>query len=60
MAVALKKQAVYDDLFSLPDNMVGEIIDGELIATPRPSRRRGNSRLRSREPWPSRARTCST
>ena len=41
MAVALKKQAVYDDLFSLPDNMVGEIIDGELIATPRPSRRHG-------------------
>jgi len=39
MAEALKKLASYDDLFSLPDNMVGEIIDGELIATPRPSRR---------------------
>jgi len=41
MALAAKKQASYDDLFSLPDNMVGEIIDGELIATPRPSRRHG-------------------
>ncbi len=41
MALSAKKQASYDDLFSLPDNVVGEIIDGELIATPRPSRRHG-------------------
>jgi hypothetical protein len=39
MAEALKKRASYDDLFSLPDNMVGEIIDGGLIATPRASRK---------------------
>lgn len=39
MAQAVKKQASYEDLFDLPDNMVGEIIDGELIATPRPSRK---------------------
>ena len=39
MAEAVKKQASYDDLSSLSDNMVGEIIDGELIVTPRPSRR---------------------
>lgn len=39
MAEALKKKASYEDLFDLPDNMVGEIIGGDLIATPRPSRK---------------------
>jgi len=34
-----KKKASYDDLFNIPENMTGEIIDGELIATPRPSRK---------------------
>lgn len=34
-----RKTATYDDLYSIPDNMVGEIIDGELIASPRPSRK---------------------
>lgn len=29
---------VYEDLFTIPDNMTGEIINGELIVTPRPSR----------------------
>lgn len=33
------KNATYEDLFTIPENMTGEIIDGELIATPRPSRR---------------------
>ena len=33
-----KRKAVYEDLYNLPENMTGEIIDGELIATPRPSR----------------------
>jgi len=33
------KRAVYEDLFAIPENMTGEIIDGELIVTPRPSRR---------------------
>ncbi len=33
------KIATYDDLYSIPENMTGEIIDGELIVTPRPSRR---------------------
>jgi Uma2 family endonuclease len=41
MAEVLKEPASYDDLFSLPDTLVGEIIDGELIATPRPSRKHG-------------------
>ena len=36
-----KKKATYEDLCALPENMVGEIIDGELHATPRPSFRHG-------------------
>lgn len=34
-----KKRATPDDLSNLPENMVGEIIDGELLVTPRPTRR---------------------
>jgi len=33
------KEATYEDLYDLPENMTGEIIDGELIVTPRPSRK---------------------
>jgi Uma2 family endonuclease len=32
-----KRRATYDDLCRVPDTMVAEIIDGELIATPRPA-----------------------
>jgi Uma2 family endonuclease len=32
-----KRRATYDDLLKLPEHLVGEIIDGELIATPRPA-----------------------
>jgi len=39
MPQLLKQKAVYKDLFSLPENMTGEIIEGELVAAPRPSRR---------------------
>jgi Uma2 family endonuclease len=39
MAEPAKKKAVYEDLFGLPENMTGEIINGELIVTPRPSRK---------------------
>ena len=31
-----KKNAKYDDLYSIPDGWVGEIIDGDLYAFPRP------------------------
>ncbi len=31
-----RKKAAYEDLCKLPDNMVGEIINGELVSTPRP------------------------
>ena len=41
MNVPAQKKATYDDLYGLPENMNGEIIDGELIASPRPSRRHG-------------------
>jgi hypothetical protein len=34
---AARKRATYDDLVRLPENMVGEIIDGELFASPRPA-----------------------
>jgi len=37
MAAPAKKQATYDDLYRIPENMTGEIIDGELIVTPRPA-----------------------
>jgi Uma2 family endonuclease len=37
MAEPAKKQATYDDLYSIPENMVGEIINGELIVRPRPT-----------------------
>ncbi|MGV8075148.1 MAG: hypothetical protein AB2L11_11400 [Syntrophobacteraceae bacterium] len=40
MSELSKKRAVYEDLFEIPANMTGEIIDGELIVTPRPSRKR--------------------
>jgi Uma2 family endonuclease len=39
MSEPAKQRATYDDLFSVPENMIGEIINGELIVTPRPSRK---------------------
>jgi Uma2 family endonuclease len=37
MAVARKKPATYQDLLAVPDILVAEIIDGELITSPRPA-----------------------
>lgn len=37
MSEPAKKLATYDDLCQVPENMIGEIIHGELVATPRPS-----------------------
>ena len=34
---AAPKRATYEDLVNLPDNVVGEILDGELFASPRPA-----------------------
>jgi hypothetical protein len=39
MSEPAKRIATYEDLYSIPDNMTGEIMKGELIATPRPSRK---------------------
>jgi len=36
---ARRRRAVYEDLFDIPGNMTGEIINGNLYATPRPSRK---------------------
>jgi len=37
MSEPAKKKATYQDLCDLPENLIGEIINGEIIATPRPS-----------------------
>jgi Uma2 family endonuclease len=36
MAARMKSGATYDDLVRLPENVIGELIDGELYASPRP------------------------
>ncbi len=38
-----KKPATYDDLLKLPDNVVGEIVAGELFVSPRPAPRHANA-----------------
>lgn len=35
-AVRTNKKSAYDDILKLPENWVGEIVDGELFASPRP------------------------
>jgi len=37
MVARLRQQATYEDLMHVPDNMVAELIEGELFASPRPS-----------------------
>jgi Uma2 family endonuclease len=37
-----EKVVTYEDLYSIPENSIGEIIDGELLVTPRPSPRHMN------------------
>jgi Uma2 family endonuclease len=37
MVERAKKRATYEDLYAIPENTIGEIIDGELVVTPRPS-----------------------
>ncbi len=39
MSEPARKKATYNDLYNVPDGMTGEIINGELIVTPRPSRK---------------------
>jgi Uma2 family endonuclease len=37
MAATAQRRATYDDLLALPENVIGEIIDGVLITQPRPA-----------------------
>jgi len=37
MAARLREHATYEDLLQVPDNMVAELIEGELYASPRPA-----------------------
>ncbi|MGV8074940.1 MAG: Uma2 family endonuclease [Syntrophobacteraceae bacterium] len=39
MSEPAKTRATYEDLYTIPENTTGEIIDGELFVTPRPSPR---------------------
>jgi Uma2 family endonuclease len=36
MSDPAEKSATYEDLYKVPENMIGEIINGELIVSPRP------------------------
>jgi len=47
MSFPVKRRATYEDLLLVPDRLVAQIIDGELITSPRPAPRhaRASSRL---------------
>ncbi len=42
MPSSARKSPSYEDLCKLPDHLIGEIVNGELVATPRPSPAHGN------------------
>jgi Uma2 family endonuclease len=46
MTARVRERATYEQVLRLPENMVGEIVDGELYAWPRPRARHGHSALR--------------
>jgi Uma2 family endonuclease len=43
MSRSTKRPATYDDLLQVPDHLVAEIIDGELITSPRPATRHAHA-----------------
>ncbi len=43
MAARVREQATYEDVLRAPENMVAELIDGELYTWPRPRGRHGNA-----------------
>ena len=43
MGLPRHKRATYEDLLAVPSNLVAEIIDGELITSPRPTPRHSNA-----------------
>ncbi|MBF0102744.1 MAG: Uma2 family endonuclease [Desulfobacterales bacterium] len=42
MSLPAEREVCYDDLYSIPNSMIGQIIDGDLIAMPRPTYRHSN------------------
>lgn len=43
MALPAEKSASYEDLFDLPENLVGEIMFGQLMTHPRPAPKRARA-----------------
>jgi Uma2 family endonuclease len=43
MTVPARQPATYEDILVLPEHVVGEIIDGELVVSPRPAPRHTNA-----------------
>lgn len=43
MGRAAKKFATYNDILSLPEHVIGEIINGELVVMPRPGPKHARS-----------------
>lgn len=41
MSEPAAKKTTYEDLYGVPENMIGQIVDGELIVSPRPARKHG-------------------
>jgi hypothetical protein len=36
---SVRRRATYEDLFDVPERFVAEIVDGEVVASPRPASR---------------------
>ena len=47
-----QRQATYQDLFDLPENVVGEIIAGQLHTHPRPAPAHARAPVRRQPMWP--------
>lgn len=45
MGKETKRPATYEDLLALPEHLVGQLIDGELIAMPRPANSHGVAQM---------------
>ena len=37
MTQPARRPATYEDILALPEHLVGEIVDGELVVSPRPA-----------------------
>ncbi len=43
MSVPARRHATYEDLLAVPEHLVAEIVDGELVTSPRPAPRHANA-----------------